>query len=451
MKKILIKKNGLRKILTLFISIIFIFNLTGCDGKKKEENNEVTKGEITIAVWNKEMFGSDVKDPIIGNTMVDFQNDTGVEVSYDIIYANTYNEYLSKLNAKLYSDNGPTLIYFPNRASSKRYIEAGVALDVTNKIDNLEKVYDIFNDDKVHFIAVGMYYPSIVLNKGILDRLDIEPPDGDWDKKDFLSIREKWLNVKERHFNFMEYLNTIVFPYNELDIIDKEEKVIKLNNDTVKNFIINARDEIFSGNYKLLHDSEFYHKAFFYRTSDEAAVDFRDMEKYIDENLVIYDTQNVLKVQQSARANENRIVLPNIYDRGVYTYGFIVNKKGKNRAEGLEFVNRLLSNKNQIRIYEDQIYWFYPVNSEVGGEIEKIDKRNGLDKKYITMRNKVLNKIKKEEDIRYSFEDLKTTKIKSSIKKEFFKIIFSEEEYTDEKLERKLKQLENEYSLLLTE
>ncbi|WP_425449668.1 extracellular solute-binding protein [Dethiothermospora halolimnae] len=435
--------------------LIHILLLVGCTNKSTDNSyleTEDKSKEITIAVWNKYIGGDgELVDPIIGNTRIKFGLERDVSVSYDIIYANTFEEYLEKLNIRLYQDNGPTLLYFYNSSSAKKYIEQGIALDVKNKIQNTKKLYDIFVGDNMYYIPIGMNYSAISLYKETLDMLDIKEPSLNWTKKDFLDIREKWLNYEKRLFTGQEYLYLVTYPYYELDIIDGKTKEIHLNNDGVKEFLRKTRSDIFSEKYCLSHDPDFYYNAIFNFKSKESNILSDEIKSYGDQLLSTSYSENTLKVRSRVRKNKNIIVLPSVYNKDLHTYGFMVNKNGKNVKLGLEFINELLSNENQMKLYTDEVYWFYPVNKEIEDEINERDKKNNMDEKYISMRKIILDRIKSQKGINYLGEGMKVKHIRDSIKKDFFKIIFSEKEYTDEELENKLIEMENKYQLYFRE
>ncbi len=431
--------------------------LAVCYEEKSNETNNILEKEVTIAVWNGELrlHGEEV-GPIINDNMAKFKADKDINVKYDIIYANTYEEYLNKLNIKLYKENGPTLIYFYNedyRGSAINYIKQGVALEVEeDKLPNVNKLYDIFKEDSIYYIPIGMNYPAVVLNKPMLDRLNIKEPDINWTKKDFTDMREKWISSKERIFSSDEYSYIVRYPYYELSIIDKEKKKINLNTDSIKEFLKKSKEKLSSSEYKFIEDLEFYYNAIFEYRSKECKKEYHQIERYNEEYLIASnETENTLKVRPRRRANKDFIIVPNPYSKRLNTFGFIVNKRGKNIEVGLEFINQLLSDENQIKVYTDDVYWFYPVNKEIEDKINKKARERDVEEKYITMRKHVLDKIKSGDDMNYLGEDVKVQYIRESIEKDFFKIIFSDEEYTDEELENKLIEMENKYQLYFRE
>ncbi len=431
--------------------------LAGCSEEKSNETNNILEKEVTIAVWDKDInnFGS-VTGPTINDNMTSFKANKDINVIYDIIHANTYEEYLNKLNIKLYKENGPTLIYFYNgdyRGSAINYIKQGVALELEeDKLPNVNKLYDIFKEDSIYYIPIGMNYPAVILNKPMLDRLNIKEPDINWTKKDFTDMREKWISSKERIFSSDEYSYIVRYPYYELNIIDEEKKKINLNTDIIKEFLKKSKEKLSSNKYKFIEDLEFYYNAIFEDNSEEKHKEYRQRMQNKGESLTIsYRSENTLKVRPRCRANKDFIIVPNPYNKRLNTFGFIVNKRGKNIEAGLEFINQLLSDENQMKVYTDEVYWFYPVNKEIEDKINKKARERDVEEKYITMRKHVLDKIKSGDDMNYLGEDVKVQYIRKSIEKDFFKIIFSDKEYTDEELENKLIEMENKYQLYFRE
>ncbi|WP_425449732.1 hypothetical protein [Dethiothermospora halolimnae] len=441
MKRRIINKNIL-----VTMGILLMTVLISCSSKEVNIKDDIKspKQELTMAVWSGDMDKGDIDLPIKAYTQL-FENENNVKVTYDIIHAVTYEDYIKKLNAKLYTDNGPTLIYkFPNT-----YIERGVAVDLSGKLLNLEKIYDGLKREKMFYIPIGMSKDGMILNREALKRLEIEKPNLNWTKKDYINIKEKWLKDKPREFNLAEYKEIVRYPLYELNVIDQPNKVININNEKVKNYLHKVKEKIFSRNYILNKDYDYYYKMIFDRYSKERESHIMNYINNPDKLIRFLQIPNILKLKESQIENDKFLILPSVYDHEIKSFGFIVNKKGKNIELALKYINGLLSNESQKNIYYSNSS-YYPVNKEIEKDIMRWDKDNGTDKRTMELRNTVLNRLKKEK-VNYLGMDNKIKIMYENIEKDLFHLIFTDKEYSDKELEGELKKLEDKYSIIFNE
>ncbi|WP_069649316.1 extracellular solute-binding protein [Caloranaerobacter ferrireducens] len=422
------------------------------------------KSEITIVVWNK-VLETEIPSfiSILDYYIPKFKEENNVEVRYEIVYANTYEDYIRKRNLKLYQKNGPTLIPIVrneiNEKILERYVKSGVALELTDKISYLSKIYDGLKEEKVYYVPIGMSYTAMVLNKNLLDELVIEEPNFDWTKEDYLSIKERWLSLEPRHFTKRDYIDIVKGPLYELKLIDDNNR-IKLNTLEVKNFIKNARSKIFSDSYILNKDFSYedYYKIFvegIVTPEWEKAMRFyKGIER---ECLVLTLGVNIFETQQiSEKIDKGNVsILPEVIKGNniFYTWGFIVNKHGKNVEKGIEFVNGLLNDDIQFLMYNDGALTggFYPVNKDIQNKIEKLDIKYSYNEKAVKLKMYILYRLRKCNIKPYSLDTIAQRELYDMIHKDLFKFIFTDEPYSDEKLSRELQKLEDKLNMWLNE
>jgi len=108
------------------------------------------------------------------------------------------------------------------------------------------------------------------------------------------------------------------------------------------------------------------------------------------------------------------VILPNVINPEVKlrTWGFIVNKNGRNTDIGMEFLNGLLSNETQLIMFNGANTGTYPVNKEIENEIEKIEKQRNINQQSVILRKYILKKIENGEYEPYGHQDDKERELR---------------------------------------
>ncbi|RKD31955.1 extracellular solute-binding protein [Thermohalobacter berrensis] len=442
------------KKLLILVLIISIVLMIGCTVENIVSNSEIHKhNEITIVTYNDTYK----KYPVLQGYIDKFQLETGIKVKIDAIEANTYDDYIKKLNTKLYFKKGPTLILFSESENYSKYIDNGVALNVKGRINNYKKIYNSLKY-KDSFVPIGMTYVATILNKNLLEELGMKEPNFNWTNKEYLHIKKKWLEEEPRYFNITEYKDIVVNPLNRLEIIDKDKKIVTLNNLKVKNVIKDAQKKIFSDNYIINSKYSYmdYYEMFFDYDSDKYLKSMRKDYHYENRNKVLKYRFGIngLKtlVTSTKMKKENLLILPRIdKDIGLKTWGFIVNKNGKNVEIGMKFLDGLLSDEVQLLMFNFSTYGGYPVNKNIEDKISKIERKNNVSKKAIELRKYILKKIKAGIYKPYRQIDSVKYEFQLMLHKDLMKLIFTDKLYTDEELSMELQKLENKYNIWLNE
>ncbi|WP_069649312.1 ABC transporter substrate-binding protein [Caloranaerobacter ferrireducens] len=435
----------------IFILLSVLLFLVSCTDETTPKLEQNAQKEITILI-------QEPINPIIESYKFKFEKSKGVKVKFDIIDANTLVDYIKKLNIKLYLKNGPTLIYLPQLIFYHNYIESGAALEVTDKITNLEKIYDSLKEEKVYYVPIGMCYVAKILNKSILDEINVKEPNLDWTKDDYLKIKEKWLSKKPRYFTFVDYNEIVKGPLYNLKIIDKDNK-ININNSKIKEFIKNTREKIFSGKYILKDYSyENYYKIFIEGINTIEYQRALRFFKLVDKEILVQILRiNALETKRVSEMidKDDVVILPEVINEknNFFTWGFIVNKNGKNTDLGIEFINGLLSDEVQLSMYSNGKLFggFYPVNKNIETEIDKIDANYNYNKKAVELKKFILEKIKKGEIKPRNCKNRIHQELYDMLHRDLFEFIFADNPYTDEELSRELQKLEDKYNMWLNE
>lgn len=448
----------MKKSVMLVLSIFLAFLTIGCSLNSSKNNTDKGDGQREISIIahftnEDELYKS---FPELARYIMKFEAEKGIKVNFEKINFSNYDDYIQKLNTKLYMKEGPTLVFFSTAENYGKYIDAGIALNIKGKIPNYDKVYDSLKY-KDSFVPVGMSYISTVLNKSALDELDMEEPNIDWTHEEYSRIKEQWIKHKEQvNFSYIVYRDIVERPLNDLEIIDKEKKVIYLNTSEIKDLINIAREKLFSGSYIINQQYSYmdYYNAFFdYNTNEHLKTkefDFWNDNNMLERRFGVRALKSF--VTSSYIEKENVLILPRLdVDTALSTSGFIINRNGKNTDLAIDFLNGLLDDEVQLSMFNNLTYGGYPVNKDIEEKISKIELDNDVNKDAIILRKYILEKIKAGELKPYKQIDSTLYEFRQMLHKDLMKLIFSKEEYSDEELSKELQKLEDKYNMWLKE
>ncbi|WP_425449805.1 extracellular solute-binding protein [Dethiothermospora halolimnae] len=440
----------MKRIIISIIFIILIYSLFGChDGGGKIANGKDKKKELIIITWGE-------AHPVCDMYKQVFEEEYNVKVNYEKIETSSYEEYLKKLHTKLYLENGPTLLFIENRDMYQKYIDRGIAVDVTSKIPNIAKLYNGFNKEKVYYVPVGMDYWPIELNRKYLKKIGVKEPKLNWTREDYLNLKRKWSECEPRPFSYREYLDIVKYPLENLNIIYGDNTTINITNDKIKNYIKHAKGQIYSGRYILNPDYK-------YEMYTEYGQDYSNKEttKLMNfNNDICHEVLNLTGIENGlhitdmlGKEEKNVLLLPDVMRNSyqINTWGFLVNRNGKNTELGYKFINGLLEDEQQINIYRDMSYADFPVIKGIEEQIGKIEKEREIEDRFIKLKEYILDKFNKGEYKVYNSQGSKKVEFYNMLEEDLVEIIFDEKEYSDEELSRKLQKLEDKYNMWLTE
>lgn len=458
-----------KSILCLFITSL-LFASTACDKGFQDKQGVVLSPQesggqpIITIVMSSSTYLNFKAEKILTDYVEKFERDMGVEVKIDLIRDNhgkmidqeEADTYIRELSPKLYAENGPELI-FTEYFFFNQVIKQNVVVELSSKIHNISKIYKGLLNDETYYVPIGMRYYSKGVNKKILEEFNLPEPEFNWTQNDYFSLWDKWMTNSIINFNASEYYS-IYSRYIEsqlnINIIDKK---VELSIPTVIEGMRQARQCIFNGKYKLNKNYTYknYYNMLFEENSEEALAS----QEIYDKNRPFHISRSYLC--NAFRAGEievisNRdsvIALPEFADKRPYinTMGFLINKNSRQLELAYEFINGLLSDEQQLALFNQGNYHYYPVNKDIEEEITKDEIQKVVDTKAIELKSYVLEQLKNgicDTDV-----DINSTQknIKNMLSRDLSKYILADETYSEEELNLELSKLIDKYNIWLSE
>ncbi len=449
------KKSILLTLLILTILMIAI----GCTKTKDINTNEK---EITVVMSNFDKY-SDSYKAHLDLFISEFFKETGYKVNILKTQANNQDEYIANRNTELYLQEGPTLILVGNQEEYKNLVEQGVGLEVGEKIANYNNIYDSLKDG--YFVPIGMGDRSYLLNKAVLEELGIEEPNLDWTIEDLRNINYKWYEERNVHMSMELFSDVIDFEISYLEPLLNENGRSELANKETVETIEDIREKLmYSGLFRLNENYTYenYYNMIFLPQSKER-IESRELflsSRKEDFIVLIPKPRNSLNAIEMSRNNfktEEILVLPTP-SKYLYYWGFLVNKNGKNIEMGLKFLDKLLSDEAQLKLYTSELVqnrntlvsFSGPVVSTIEDDIKRIEKQEKIEEHLIELREETLKQIKNGERVRL-ISGTQEEYLKNELIELIAKIVFSDEKYISEEIIRELKDLDNRMNLMFNE
>lgn len=153
---------------------------------------------------------------LIDNANARFKNSYGVELKFEpvsliagrIIDFRDLDEIERKFAVKLSSESPPDLI-FTDTVPLNALIRQKAVADVRNRIPNLDKVYEGLLEDEVYYVPIAMMYLSHGIRRSVLEDLGFDLPELNRTRKDYLKIRNRWLEKNRIYFSMSEFEDII--------------------------------------------------------------------------------------------------------------------------------------------------------------------------------------------------------------------------------------------------
>jgi ABC-type glycerol-3-phosphate transport system substrate-binding protein len=442
--------------LITFITACQSANTTSNDGGKVVKPGEAELPEITILVTPNTRNW--MKYDLFANYEKQFEKQYGVRVNYEI-YGESYEVNAGELMTKLITKNGPELI-IDDWFNAHSLIQQGAVVNAREKVSNISKVYDSLVDSEAYYIPVGIEYQPIVLNKDMLEELQLPAPMLSWTAGDYYSMWDKWLEKSNRVFTGYE-LNEIRYRYlRELELLDYKSKKANINTKELKNALKQIKGEIFSGNYILNKNYTYknYHNMLFEYTSQEYIEDtkVRSSAVYKEQSLRSRSDEHIidlLYVKDFDFRLDKMVVLPNSIskDNILWSLGFMINRNGANLELAYEFVNGLLSDEMQLQMYELERSKIYPVNKAIESKIADIEKSEGYSEEALQLKEFIIRRIEKSEFQLSELSDMKENDLYWMLVKDLMQYVFDDKTYSDAELSSELQKLEDKYNIILSE
>jgi ABC-type glycerol-3-phosphate transport system substrate-binding protein len=453
--------------------LILAFSLTACSNTAKKVGEQAgvispipKGGDATLTIMlNSAEHENFTANKFYRDYVDKFQKDFGVEVRYEKLGSNPgrlveledRDAYIKELSMKLYVKDGPELI-FSQFMPLEPVIRQGAATKLNGKIPNLDKVYEGLLDDEIYFIPISISYYSKIINLEALKTTGIEEPSLDWTSQDRFAIRTKWLKMNKIYFNAYEWFITIESIVDIDKAYDGDNNRISLNTPKVKKDIGDTRKYILGGNYILNKDYKF--ENYYKMITEDNSKEFQESMYLMNKNKELGHIEsgmleNLLRAIEVEGKNYRygTVLMPEFSDKEAIlkASGFTVNKNAKNPELAYEFINGLLSDEIQMKLYNEDENSYYPVDKDIEDDIKAIEAYKVTDEKVLQTKEYVMNQIKNTHMKLWNTEDLKLLNLKEMIEEDLVKIILADVEYSDIELSAKLSELENKYNIYLNE
>lgn len=463
----------MKRIVAIVLALIMAFSLVSCSGTKNAGGEGVIsptskdgKPVLTI-VLNEVEYKDLMKTDYIGEYIDKFEGDFGVDIKlqrimsdpHRLITAEDVSEYNKKLFTKLITKDGPELV-FAQYMSLEPLIRQGAVLDVKGKVDNIDKIYDTLVEDKVYYVPIGMNIYTRALNRETLKQLGADALPFDWTSKDYFTLKDRWISSNTLLFSQLEYYEVFEGFIDMESLYNEKDNTVKLNTPEVRQKLRDIRSYIFSGKYKLTNGYKYgnYYNMIFEDKSPEFKLGYQYFLQNKDNGNVAGGLiANIFRARDMDGKIKSfgTVMYPPFKDEEklMSSYGFLVNKKGKNLNLAYEFINGMLSNEVQMHMFENEsnIHLYYPVNKEIEADILKLEARTVSDPNVIELKKYALQQLKDGKFKLYVTMNPRFYGITSMILKDLAKFTLADEPYSDEALQAELKKLEGKYNVLLNE
>lgn len=391
-----------------------------------------------------------------------YEKETGVKVRLERLMASNQDSYTLKRNSRLYMREGPTLLLIPYHENCRELVEKGVALEVGDRIENLQKVYKGIRDD--YYVPIKIHGETISLNRELLEKWGVEEPGLDWTLDDYRKLWKLWTETEKVYFNRNLFHSIVEMKIKDIRFVDLKSNRVDLNNERIKQLIKSIKEETFSGKYIMEENYTYenYYRMFHELGSEESKDSWNRYISNSAKGLVMssqghhYNGLSSIRSDRAFKYIHGSLLLPDVRRKGFHTIGFLVNRNGKNIDLGLDFLNYLLSDKIQLDIYNEEAMLEdstnAPINTEIISDIEGIEKVKGVMDETLELR-KYMTSLLHEKDYRHVFygDNLDEQLVRNRFITEIIPIIFADEPYSDEEISNILRRVEDELTIYINE
>ncbi|MTI65802.1 MAG: extracellular solute-binding protein [Firmicutes bacterium] len=385
-----------------------------------------------------------------------FEQEYDVKVKLESVEVKNAEEYNEALTLMMNKTEGPTLIFIRLGRNYTRFLDAGIAVNLSGKIPNRKNVFkEIITDE--YFLPLGVYYPTVSIDREVYKELDLEVdiPDLDWTMEDYRELKKASLDKEPRQLNIWSYEEIFDMFFKGIDLIDEEKNKAKINTKEVKESLKEIKQEVYSGRYILPpnYNYENYKNMLLDYNSEEYKLSRSLYREELEEKLINPMFINALKPKSnnSASLAKKRVVLPDIAsDNGkLMVSGFILNRNGKNKELGLELLNYLLSKESQETVLRSA--FLYPSIRGFESKMELIERGNFTHQDFIDLRKYTFKNFKKGKYKVGNNISEQQTSILVDLKKISIDYVFRDKPFTEEELNHILIRKEDKYSIWLNE
>lgn len=181
-------------------------SLAGCGSSGNTDSGRGTDTTLRLGTWD------DNQSEGIRSVLDDFEKQTGIKVEIEV---SPWDQYWTMLEASATGGELPDIFWMHSNDSAK-YANAGILMDLTDKIDQSEQVdltkfpeslVNVYKGEDGHQYAIPKDWDTIALwyNKSMFDEAGMAYPDETWTWDTFREAAEK-LTTPE-HFGFSAQLS----------------------------------------------------------------------------------------------------------------------------------------------------------------------------------------------------------------------------------------------------
>ncbi|KAB3532466.1 extracellular solute-binding protein [Alkaliphilus serpentinus] len=459
----------MKKVLSVILSLFILISAVACTGGTAD-SNKVDENEITIVMSPVDSF-TDGYMAHLNLFVEEFTRETGIKVNIIRKPANSQEEYIQSRNADFYLDDGPTLVLIGALEEYNDLVRQGVALEIEELIPNYENIYESLRDG--YLVPMGMGERGTLLNKIVLAELELPEPSLDWSVTDYRYVAYKSYEDRKVHMSRELFGEIIEIEIKEFGPFLNENGESKMANENTVKWIEKIREillysDLFTINENYTYKN--YYNMIFSPQSDERVEsrelwlssrkdDFFILSRFPRNTLNSLETSRNYSsylIRSNVRASDT-VILPEPFGY-VHYWGLLVNGKGKNIEAGLKFLEYLLRDEAQLKLYTEPlklrkdsfISFSAPVVKTIEDKIKAIEKEKGIDEDLIALREEVLNQIKNNERVRL-YSGTKEEHLKDELVKLIVKIVFADDKYTSEEIMKELRDFDNRMNLYLNE
>ncbi|MTI71940.1 MAG: extracellular solute-binding protein [Firmicutes bacterium] len=385
-----------------------------------------------------------------------FEQEYDVKVKLESVEVKNAEEYNEALTLMMNKTEGPTLIFVRLGRNYTRFLDAGIAVNLSGKIPNRKNVFEEIITDE-YFLPLGVYYPTVSIDKEVYKQLDLEVdiPGLDWTREDYSELKKAALDKDPRQLNIWSYEEIFDMFFKGIDLIDEKKNKAKVNTKEVKESLEEIKEEVYSGRYILPpnYSYENYKNMLLDYNSEEYKLSRSLYREELDEKLVNPMFINALKPKSynSSSLAKESVVLPDIPSENgkLMVSGFILNRNGKNKELGLELLNYLLSKESQETVLRS--VFLYPSIKGLESIMEEIEKENYTHQDFIDLRKHTFKNFKKGKYKVGNNISKQQASILGELKKISIEYVFRDKPFTEEELTHILTRKEDKYSIWLNE
>ncbi len=365
-------------------------------------------------------------------------------INLTILEVKNGDEYLIKRNTIMLSDNPPDIIVAGTQPLADLE-KMGALMPLEGNIESLDQVYDSLSG--THTVAFGFHIKSAVINKKLLERMDLTMPTPDWMDEDVVELvsalksKQPGMNLfltkalYETYFNC--YLGDLIEKKMAGDIADFTlsdpeflSALDEMNKEIKKSFDLSS-----------MPNQQARINMIFEPKSQEFLKQQRDIEDNMLNNVTVVESINAMNAVTMTKIyqyTDNLVLLP--IGNKMETLRFGINARTKHPEVAKDFVNRALSWDSQFKfaLFSDKVK-YAQVNKDNECRLLAYGEAFASDSNVVDIRNAVIEKLNNKEYTDLGEMDAKERVARDELLRTTFNVIFdpklSEEKFQYKELQ----------------